>query len=185
MSDGRRGCWRVPVALLMALGTTRASAQVGPQILPVRDQVALFTEALRATAAMQEHFGLPGRLVLIPLTEVPAIDFAAPQRGWRWVPLDTAVSGALLRSGAFAGLCLPGRQARRCANDERGIGVLLSTFSAPWSDSSRLNVDVRLQGVQADRDFGAFIDTGRHDFWSFIRVDGHWRLSMPSQRPQP
>jgi hypothetical protein len=183
MSDGLNNRWYIPVALVMALGTARAPAQVAPQLLPVRDQVAVYTDALRATAAMQEHYGLPGRLVLIPLTEIPVVDSAAPQRGWRWVPIDTAVSGALLRSGAVAGLCLPGRAARRCANDERGIGVRLSTFNAPWPDSSRVNVDVQLQGVQAEHDFGILVDRGRHDLWSFVRMDGHWRLSMPSQWP--
>jgi len=142
----------------------------------------VFTDALRASAAMQEHYGLPGRLVLIPLTEVPEVDPAAGTRGWMRVPLDTAVSGALLRAGVVAGLCLPGREARRCANNERGVAVLISTFSAPWSDSSRVNVDVVLLRVQADRDVGILVDTPRHDLWSFVRENGRWKLSMPALR---
>lgn len=185
MSDVLRSRWYLPLVLWMAVGTVSASAQVAPRFLPIRDQVALFTEALRATAAMHERYGRPGRLVLIPLTEAPVTDSGSRKDVWRLVPLDTAVSGALLRAGAVAGLCLPGREARRCANEERGIGVLLSTFAAPWSDSSRVNVHVTLQGVQAAGDYGMLVDKPRSEFWSFVRVDGHWRLSMPDARQRP
>lgn len=183
MSDGPRSRWYRPVVLVMTIGTVRASAQVAPQFLPVCDQVTLFAAALRATAAKQAHLGLPTRLALIPLTEVAVIDFAAPKDGWHPVPLDTAVSGALLRAVAVAGLCLPARQARRCGNNERGIGVLLTTFGAPWVDSSRVNVDVTVQFVQADRDADIPVGTPRHDFWSFVREGRHWWLAKPDLRP--
>ncbi len=183
MRDDPRHRWYALVVLVLAIWPVRASAQVAPQSLPVGDQVALFAAALRATAAKQERLGLPTRLVLIPLTEVAVSDSTASKDGWHPVPLDTAVSGALLRAGAVAGLCLPGREARRCGNNERGIGVLLTTFGAPWTDSSRVNVDVTVQFVQADRDRDISVGTPRHDMWSFVREGRHWRLSKPDQRP--
>jgi len=144
MRSRPRSRWFSPIVLAMTVGTCRATAQVAPRVLPVRDQVEIFTDALLATAAMQEHYGLPKIFVLIPLTEVDVTDSTASKEGRRLVALDTAVSGALLRAGAVVGLCVPSPEARRCANEQRGVGVFLSTFGASWSDSARVNVQVTL-----------------------------------------
>lgn len=170
---------------LAALAALPAQAQIGGSPLPVSDQIALYTEALRATRARREYFDQPGRLLLVPLANPSGIiaDSSGVRRDTTW--LDTAVVGALLRSRSVEGICLPGRHADRCGNDERGVGVRLGIFSYTLADTVRALVHVETQLMQADRDNVQLLGGPRTDTWMFVRTDSGWRIRLPTRHGPP
>lgn len=167
------------VACLLTLAPMAIGAQSTARDLSLRDQVAVFTAALRATIAMEESVGRSTRLVLVPAIDTTAVDSAARETNvTRW-SVDTALAGALLRSGLVAGLCAPAQEVRRCGNDMRGMGAHLSIVSLARVASTRVNVSVELKAVQALHDRMLLTDTPRTYLWSFVRDGDGWTLAMP------
>jgi hypothetical protein len=95
--------------------------------LPVQDQVAIYTLALRLAAEPYQRPDLPFRFLLSPLP-VPLAPLSARPAAVRHTvrTADAAVIQPLVRSAMIAGLCAPARNDRECANGQRGLAARLS-----------------------------------------------------------
>jgi hypothetical protein len=143
--------------------------------LPVRDQVAIYTLALRLAAEPYQRPDLTFRFLLSPLPVPLAAASARPATGRDTVPAgDTAVIQSLVRSATVAGLCAPARQDRECANGQRGLAARLSPID--WVSRDHVRVTVRVQAMRAVGDNTVLLDEPLTRTFEFVHIDGHWEL---------